>query len=440
MVSIIRKLFQQVKAFAVGKGEQRTTDPRLLLKFAGSRFYNSLRPEERLTLYTAIYKSNPVARGAVETLVKMTNTRMIPKSGDPDTDEAMTEIWETVNGSHANGMLLRSANIWGYSVGEMVYPDMEFERIAVPLSPDVRLKADQFGNLEYIRQMYRVHQREALIPAAKFIVLQRDQTDTFDMYGASLFEAAVDQFEALCQILDAQLKVYMRLGKPRYVVTIPSEGLTVEEFKSRLEQAKTVFGQLAEGSDLYMPEGVEVKIIGAESFGQKFESETRLLISTILSNTQIPPALLNVNIQSAGTESYARQSVICFTTLLNNLQDACAAAWNKSFWPLAQQLYGLRTTPKMTFERPRLLEQQQEEKAREAKRLNDWWEVVKGRDIEWFVQRLGAKAEEFDLSILKEQVEREREQNVADEISNDETNANASTKLTDEQATGNTNG
>ncbi len=441
MVGLLKRWFAQVKGFAVGSGQQQTTDPRMMYRGLQNRFYNALRPEERLPLYTAIYLSNPVARGAVETLVKMTNSKMVPMSGNPDVDRRMVEIWEEINGHDANAMLVRSAHIWGYSAGEQVWNNatLRMEKVVVPQSPEIRFRADPFGQVNGVRQLARVSKPAEIMPADKFVILRRDPTDTFDLYGSSLYEAAVDQFEAVCQILDAQLKVYMRLGKPRFQVNIPAEGLTTEEFQDRIDKTKTVMSTLSEGTDIYVPAGVDIKIIGAEGFGQKFESETRLLISTILSNVGIPPALLNVNIQSAGTESYARQSIICFQTQLGNMQDACAEAWNKSFWRTVQVLEGMPITPKMTFTRPRLLEELQEQKAREAKRVNDWWEVLKGRDIEWFIQRLGANEEEFDINILRAEVIRAREQGTEDKISNPETNAGASTKITDEQASSNTN-
>ncbi len=434
MVNFIRNFFQKkADNYAVGSGNQQTVDPQLLYNYQGKIFYRSLRPSERLHLYHAIHSSNPIGHGAVEVLTKMVNSTMVPESGDPETDEQMREVWNDINGHEVNAMLIRSSLIYGYAVGEIVWNNrtLDLERIVVPESHTIRFVSNNFGEIESIRQLIKPT-AEPTIPASKMIICRNNPTDSFDLYGCSLFSAAVDQFEALCQILDAQLKVYMRLGKPRYQVNIPSEGLMDEEFRDRIAKTKSVFDQLATGTDLYMPEGVEINIIGAESFGQKFEAETRLLISTILSSIGLPPALMHVNIQSAGTESYARQSILCLQTMLSTLQESLAKSWNQSFWPLVQQLYGMKTAPKMCFDKPRLLEQQQKEAARQAYEQNDWNEVLKGRSLEWYILRRDASLDEYDITVLQQAIEQARIQPQSESNTNPNTNKKSTTKLTDE--------
>ena len=119
----------------------------------------------------------------------------------------------------------------------------------------------------------------------------------------------------------------MRLGRPRFAVTINAEGLTPEQFQERIDKTQSVFANLGDldATDLYMPAGTEVKIIGAESFGQRFSDETKLVISNILAAVGIPPALLHVTIQnSAGAESYARQSIIAMQTMIDEIQRSIA--------------------------------------------------------------------------------------------------------------------
>jgi len=191
-----------------------------------------------------------------------------------------------------------------------------------------------------------------------------------------------------------------------------------------------------------MPSGVDIRIIGSESFGQRFADETRLVIQNILAAVGIPPALLHVVTQaSGGAESWVRQSVISLQSMLDNIQEATATAWNQSFWKIVQRLEGMPVTPVMSFEKPRLLEQLQEEKGREARFNNDLKEVVFGiRDEEWLSQRCGA-TQTADPEALQEAIERARENpNDMQEISNEETNSNSQTKSTDERATNNTTG
>ena len=181
--------------------------------------------------------------------------------------------------------------------------------------------------------------------------------------------------------------------------------------------------------------GSKASIIGAESFGQKLEAETRLVISTILANVGLPPALLSLNIQSAGAESYARQSIILLQSLLDDMHQTLSDAWNNSFWKVVQQLEGMPSPPLMRFERPRLLETVLEEQGRELRFKNDVEEVVMGiRPVEWLVQKCGAK-EAADPQVLEDMIEQRRmkpqdgEQPSGDDLQ--------TTKGTDEKAVNN---
>lgn len=448
MVGFLKRLFRQPQqdAFTVTSGGQRIVDPLLILN--ASRFYAGLRREDRLSLYYSIYHSQPLAVGAVNVLVKMCNSRPVFKSGNPQVDARCKEIWAEIRGHEVNAQLMRQGLIYGYSVGEWVSENMQqVDRVIVPDSPLIRFVPSRFGVIEFVQQLsgtvFAPLDPRGRIPADKFVIYRRDPESSFDYYGASLFESAVEQLESLCQILKAQIAVYMRLGKPRFHVTIDNTGITHEQFKDRLTAVKNHFEQLSDASatDIYLPPGCDVRIIGAESFGQRFADETRLVIQSILAAVGLPPALLHVVTQaSGGAESWVRQSVISLQSILDNIQDSVSTAWNQSFWRIVQQIEGLPVLPKMEFEAPRLLEMLQEEKAREAKRINDLWEVTAGiRPPEWLAQQCGADAV-FDSSALNTFIEGQRMSPQDKDISAEETNKTGQTKYTDERASNNANG
>ena len=443
MVGALRKLFRPLaRPFGVITGRQQTVDPRFLL-LDRSKFFTGLRPEEKLDLFHSIYQTNPVASGAVNSITKLINRPIIPKSDDPRIDLRMREIWQQINGHEINEMLIRSALIFGYSCGEVVWnSDLEIEKVFVPQSRQIRFQTNLQGDTENVIQFpsrpFGATFSPNLVPpiaAEKFIIVRRDMTDSADFYGDSLFNSAVDQFESLCRILKTQIRIFERLGSPRYMVEVESEGLSPEQFEDRLEEVRKVFGNLASGEDIFSTPGTKASIIGAESFGQKLEAETRLVISTILANVGLPPALLSLNIQSAGAESDARQSIILLQSILDDMQETMAAAWNNSFWKVVQQLEGMPTPPVMRFERPRLLETFLEQQGRELQFANDLNEVVMGiRPIEWLVQKCGAK-EAADPEALEAMIEQRRakpqddEQPAGDDLQ--------TTKGTDERATNN---
>ena len=281
---------------------------------------------------------------------------MLPLVDNPQVAKRMLEVWREIDGHTVNSQLIRQSLIYGYACGEWVSEVLtRMDRVVVPPSIEIRKIPNRQGQIQSYVQLpgFMIGRPVSIdgrrqIPPSKMVSVIRDPLTTFDYYGESLFSSALDQFESLAQILDAQIKVYMRLGKPRFQVIVNNEGIAEEEFKDRVNQVKSVFGNLGDlnSADLYTPPGTEVKIIGAESFGQRFADETRLVISNILAALGIPPALLHVTIQSsAGAESYARQSIIAMTTMIDEIQRSIASAWNKTFWPMVQKMERMPVTP-----------------------------------------------------------------------------------------------
>ncbi len=453
-MSFFNKLFkttnQQPAPYAVSSGRQQTVDSARLLVFDKNTYWANLNPWQKLTLFDSIYHTQELAQGAVNIITRFANSRMLPLTDNPQVARRMLEIWREVDGHVVNSQLIRQSQIYGFACGEWVSEDLtRMNRVVVPPSIEIRKIPDRQGQIQSYVQLpgfmvgrpVSIDGRRA-IPPSKMVDVVRDPLTSFDYYGESLFSSALDQFESLAQILDAQIKVYMRLGKPRFSVGVNAEGLTPEQFQDRIEQVKTTFASLGDldSADLYTPAGTEIKIIGAESFGQRFADETRLVISNILAALGIPPALLHVTIQSsAGAESYARQSIIAMQTMIDEIQRSIAAAWNKTFWPMVARMERMPITPIMGFEKPRLLEQSIEESARDLRFQNDLREVVFGiRPMEWLVQRVGASSVN-DIAALKQQVEKARAEITNSPAGNkgDENKADSNTKVTDERATKN---
>lgn len=448
----IRDFFSPQKnaaPFEIATGRQLTADTSRLFLFNRNTQWAQLDRWQRLTLFEAIYRGQEIGTGAVNLLTRFINTPLCPDVDNPEIAKRMQEIWDSIGGPMVNSMLIRQALVFGFSIGEWVASDNldAMLRVVVPPSLEIRKIPDRQGNIASYVQIpgfdpfhAKTIDGRLVIPSAKVIDLTRDPLHSFHYYGSSLFESALDQFESLCKILDAQIRVYLRLGRPRFQVTVNAEGLTPEQLQDRIDQTKKAFSTLGEldSSDIYMPSGNEIKIIGAESFGQRFADESRMVISQILSAVGLPPALLNVVIQaSVGTESYVRQSVIALMSQIDEVQRNLAHAWNRSFWKVVQRIERMPELPKMSFERPRLLEQQIEEQARDAAFKNDLREVVYGiRPIEWLALRCGASSTD-DLEALQEQVENQRALSEPQELSSSDS-ANT-TKATDERATNNTN-
>jgi len=453
MVNPFSRLFRSAPAkpepFAIATGRQLTGDSSRLLVFDRKTQWAKLDRWQKLTLFESIYRTQEIGTGAVNLLTRFTNTRMVPKNDDPRIARRMTEIWDEIDGPTVNSMMIRQALVFGFSVAEWVSDDLtRMDRVVVPPSLEVRKIPDRQGNiLEYVQLpgfspfLPRSVDGRNPIPASKIIDLTRDPLNSFHYYGSSLFESALDQFESLCQILDAQIRVYLRLGRPRFQVSVNAEGLTGEQLEDRIQQTKTAFAGLGDldATDIYMPAGTEISIIGAESFGQRFADESRMVISQILSAVGLPPALLNVVIQSSvGTESYVRQSIIALMSQIDEMQRALAHAWNRSFWRVVQRMERMPEAPVMSFERPRLLEQSIEEQARDLRFQNDVREVVHGiRPVEWLAQRCGA-TDADDIEVLRKQIENARSMSEPQPLSTpDSATADSNTKVTDARASNN---
>jgi len=438
----LQRLFNTQKPddnFDIGSGDQQLVHPTLLLN--AEKFAIGLRQEEKLILYKAIYYSNPLGMAAVSTLTNLVNTQIVGKSGDAESDQRMKEVWADIDGGCINDQLLKNANKYGYAVGEIVAPGMEYiDRVVVPDSPNIRFHLDRYGQTKYIRQTtYRMSDgSKGLIPAAKFVIFRRDPASQWDAYGASIYESSVQYYENVARILDAQIKIYMRIGRPRYHIQVPSQGLTVEQFKDRLTKTKAAIRNLGDDktTDVYSPESVEIKIIGAEGWGIKFAEETRLQLQAIMASAGLPPALLHITTQAPGAESYLRQVIVSLQSQLVAQQNAIAAAWNKSFWPLVAKIERLKTVPVMAFQKPRLLEQLIEEEAREKKFENDKREVQHGiRSPEWLSQQCG-QAKPFDPKLLKQKSTEDTEEKEG--TMPNSIKASSTTKVTDIRATKNT--
>src|SRR5687767_5837692 len=125
MVGLLKRLFAapQPQPFAVVDGGQRIVDP--LITLNGTRIYAGLRREDRLALYHSLYYSMPIATSGVNVLTKLVNTRPIFKSGNAAVDRRCAEIWQEINGHQVNDSLIRQSLMYGYSVGEIVYPTMQ---------------------------------------------------------------------------------------------------------------------------------------------------------------------------------------------------------------------------------------------------------------------------------------------------------------------------
>lgn len=448
MVAFMRKILRRFRSppdnFALGSGAQRSVDThRLFLNSA--KFYAGLRRDERLTLFESIKDTVPLAAGALQVLCKMVNTRMVPQSGDPAVDARMREIWEQINGHSINSQLIYQGLTFGFSVGEISWNDatLEIEPVKVLRSLQVRKRVDRLGDVTAFLQFASPPAPGATrglieIPPHKVIDFVHLQEDAFDYYGNSIFASAVSQLEAVCEVLQASINVFNRIGKPRFNVEINAEGLTPEQFQDRIEKTKQVFSSLATGEDIYTPAGTKVTVIGSEVAGTPMEQESRLLVSHILSALGVPPALLHLQ-QGGSTESYTRQVIISLQQLLTNIQTSAAAAWNQGFWRLIQRLEGMVTIPKIGFEQPRLLEQLMEERARQARFSNNLKETMFGvRPPEWLAQQCGVVAAD-DEKVLREMIDKARESFDANkEINNPETNRESTTKSTDERASSNT--
>lgn len=441
------RVFRQADPFAIVSGSQQTIDPALVL--SAQRFHVGLRREDKLGLYNSIYYGVGVCRAGVDNLTRMINTPIIPKSGNPDVDRRTLQIWDELNCGEKNEMLIRQGNIFGYSLAEWVSDDMQtMDKLHVPQSWEMRFVADKYANITDVIQLagtvYSIGDPRRRIPASKYIIYQRDKVSDTDYYGSSLYESIVENVEALCQTMRAQLSVMLSIGKPRFVVTIDNMGVTEEEYRKRLDLVTKRLDDLAdpESTNLALPPA-DVKVIGAERYGARFADELANILSMILSGMSLPAELLNIEIKrSGGAESGVRQKMLALQSMITNQQRSLAAAWNKSFFQIVQRMERMPVAPKIEFSRTRILDELQVEKAREARRVNDLHDLATGLiDEQTYSQRQGVLTPD-DLAALTEIKGRLRESYSLDGkgISNSETNAVSNTKETDERASNNNTG
>lgn len=439
MVSWLQRLFRQEpqqRSFAVATaGNQQLRDPRLLL--TANNFYVGLKREERLGLYYAVSKTQPLAVGALNVITRFVNSRPVFKSGNPEVDKRAKQIWQDLKLDEVNAQLIRQGNTFGYAIGEAVFPNGIIERVVVPDSPMIRFKADTWGQIQSAIQLagsiIAPSDPRADIPASKLIIWQRDKTSFTDYYGTSVFESVTTQLEQIVRVMDAFVSVVLSAGKPKYLVTVDTTNLSQEQVTDRLERATGALAKLNrdDATDLGLPSGCEVKIIGAEAYGVKFQLEVQQILQNYLAGVGLPPALLSLVTQAnAGTESFLRQQILCLQSMLYSQQDAIATAWNSSFWKLVQVLEGMPVPPQVEFEAPRLLEEIQEQAARKARWENDLQECkAKIRPPEWLAQQVGADSI-YDLEGLTEFIESAENKDTV-------ISADNRTKATDERATNN---
>lgn len=435
--------------FAIATGRQLNIDSTRFLILDKNTQWAHLDRWQKLALFESIYRGQEIATGAVNLLTRFINTCMVPETENVAIARRMQQIWQDIDGPQINAMLIRQSLVFGFSVGEWVSDDMQtMSRVVVPPSIEIRKVPDRFGNIETYLQLPgfdpfrgRSIDGRTAIPAIKMIDVVRDPLHSYHYYGSSLFESALDQFESLCKILDAQIRVYMRLGRPRFQVSVNAEGLTPEQLQDRIDQTKSAFVSLGDidASDIYMPAGTEVKIIGAESFGQRFADESRMVLSQICSGIGLPASLLNIVLQQSGnTESFVRQQVIALMSQIEEIQRSIAHAWNRSFWKVVAAMERMPETPIMSFEKSRLLEQSMEEQGRDLCFKNDLREVVYGiRPIEWLASRCGV-SEPDDMEALQAQIDNARAMTEPQDLNTPDANkVDSTTKATDTRATNN---
>jgi hypothetical protein len=446
--SFIARFFEkQPEPFAIATGRQLSIDSSRFFILDKSTQWARLDRWQKLTLFESIYRSQEIATGAVNLLTRFINTPMYPETENVEIAKRMNQIWRDIDGPTINAMLIRQSLVYGFACGEWVSDDMQtMSRVVVPPSIEIRKIPDRRGVVESYVQLpgFSAFRGTTVdgrtpIPSIKMIDVVRDPLNSFHYYGSSLLESALDQFESLCRILDCQIRVFTRCGQPRFCVTLDPTGCTPEEMESRLALVKKQFATMGEldSSDIYMPAGAEIKIIGAESFGQRFADESRMVLSQICSGIGLPASLLNIVLQQSGnTESFVRQQVIALMSQIEEIQRSISHAWNRSFWKVVQRMERMPEAPSMSFEKSRLLEQGLEETGRDLCFKNDLREVVYGiRPIEWLASRCGV-SEPADLAALQSQIDNARSMSEPQDLSSSD--AESRTKATDERASSNT--
>lgn len=443
-MGLLSKLFQKQPTpdpFAVRTGEQLIIDTKRFLTPGKAPFYASLRPEEKLILYDVIYKTVPLANAAINIITRLVNTRPIPSSGNADVDARTKEIWDELNCHDINSQLIRQANIAGFAAIEWISDDMRrINKLVCPKSTELRVVPDKWGNIiEFLQtpgyMLGTTQGKRRTIPRVKMLFLQNQPTDFSDFYGSSIMESAVDDIERLQTIIKCTMQVFQRMGYPRFQLTLDATDLGPEVLAQRLDLLKTEFAKVPTGSDIYMPAGVEVKVIGGETLGKKILQETLLVLSNITSVLGVPTALLNIMVGNTSAESYLRQIIISFQTQIHSMQMATAAAWNRDIFPVVQRLENLPVQPRIIFQKPRLLEIEQEQKGIALERANRWWLVKAGiKTIEWFVMQETGSTEIADLQAAEKFLEASRASGEEPTTDTQDVNANANTKVTDSVA------
>lgn len=434
---------------ASARGNQQIVDPRLML--TSQVFYAPFRREDRIPLFYSLYYNSPIFQGAVNVICKMCVTEPIFRSGDPDVDALCKDIWRQIGGRQVTDQLMRQGCIYGYAAGEIVTDDemTTVQRVVVPDSPLIRFVPNKQGVITDVRQLIgtvfssQANNERGAIPAGKFIIYRRDPVSAFDYYGSSLAESCLAMFDNLCAILDAEVAVMLRLGKPRWVVRIPSDGVSPEMFHDRLAKMRAIMEQWGNSKyeDVIVPEGVDISILGADGFGQRYTEEVRSIVSCILAGLGIPPSLLHVTIQgSGGAETWVRQSTIALMSIFDAIQEGICEAWNTTFWTTVAAMYNLPVVPRMSLTRPRLLERIQEATGAEKEFNNALREVIFGiRPPEYLAQIVDAPDID-DPEALQDMIVKARETySLPKETATDETSQSVSTKDTDENKTNDNN-
>jgi len=404
-------------------------------------FYAALKREERLHTYDYIFNNIPIVDGAISILTGLANTPLRADTGDAILDKEVGDILDTIGIEEVNQQVDRMALVYGYAVAEYVLTDdlSAIDKIVVLPSIETRFRVNPQGDITKVVQLPRTRFRTATnsfqsnmieIPPEKCLIMPRNKMGISSHYGRSLFQTAVTSIDSLSQIFDAQLKIYKHFSEPRYVIEVDNTIADSEErYREMLEQVADLFEKGGDNRNILGPPGLKASIIGAEGSALRWKDETNLIVSNILAPTGIPSSLLNFNVGGV-TESYSRQQVLVMTAIIRNLQRIKAQAYTRKLMPIVSAVYGLPEIKRLRFEPPRLLEQLQEEQAREQRRATDWLDAVDGLiSPESFALRQGV-SNVADLKTLQERIEQDRSQPTSGQESSDEL---ANTKGTDQK-------
>lgn len=411
----IRNLFRKPGSIIPG---QRSFDSSV--GFINSQiFYAALKREERLHTYDYLYNNIPIVDGAISILTGLANTPLRADTGDATLDNDVSDILDSIGIDELNPQIDRMLLVFGFAAVEYVLTDDEsgLDKLVVLPSIETRFRVNPQGDIVKVIQLPRTRVRTATntfqsnmieIPPEKCLILQRNKMGLTSHYGRSLFQTAVTSIDALSQIFDAQLKIYKRFGEPRYVIEVDNTIADSEErYREMLEQVADLFEKGGDNRNILGPPGLKASIIGAEGSALRWKDETNLVVSNILAPTGIPSSLLNYNVGGV-TESYSRQQVLVMTAIIRNLQRLKAQAYTRKLMPILSAVYGLPEIKRLKFEPPRLLEQLQEEQAREQRRATDWMDAVDGLiSPESFALRQGV-SNVADLENLRERIEQAR--------------------------------